>query len=226
MQTNPRKIHGFKHILALLLTGACGTAFGAAAPGVAAPDNAALASAMRNYLAEHGDFCVGKYDWPIDVSEGDAKAHTNNAVQMPVLEKMGLVRAENGSARRLVGETEKEVAVKRYFLTAAGQKYYVKRSMASATSAGDKREHPGDFCAGKLSLDRVVEWEQPKLVAGHAETTVTYTYRIAPADWTRDPDARRVFPMVAQVVTGAGQLRLKQRVRQQDQNWVAVNLWE
>ena len=55
---------------------------------------------------------------------------------------------------------------------------------------------------GKLSLDAIVGWEPPQTAGGHKETTVTYTYRIAAAEWARNPEAQKVFPMVDRIIKG------------------------
>jgi hypothetical protein len=123
-------------------------------------------------------------------------------------------------------EIVKQIPVKRYMLTEAGEKFYVKKEMVSGGPGGAPLTHHGDFCAGKLSLDKVIAWDKPVKTAGHLETTLTYTYRIAPASWALDPDLQQVFPMVARVVNGEHTLELKQRFRQSGKSWVAVPAWQ
>jgi hypothetical protein len=189
-------------------------------------NQAVLSAALQNYLAQQGDFCLGKFDWPIDVSAHDITVHTNNALQMPVLEKLGLVSSSDSTVVRKIDETDTTVPVRRYVLTAAGQQFYLRKTMHSVTSSGDQATHRGDFCAARLSLDKIVGWDEPHSAAAYQETTVNYTYRIAAADWTHNPNVRKAFPMLDRIVGGAGTLQLQQRVRLTPTGWVAVNLWE
>ncbi|MDB5803766.1 MAG: hypothetical protein JWN73_1088 [Betaproteobacteria bacterium] len=197
-----------------------------------APSRAAMAVAVAKYLAQHGDFCIGKFNWPIDVplAEFESTLPTRDTTQMPVLENAGLVASSTATVERREGEEGaqdvKQVPVRRYQLTEAGERYYLKKKMVSAGLAGQPVVHGGDFCAGRLSLDRVVGMEKPVLVDGQAETTVTYTYRINAFPWARDEDLQGVFPMVARVVKGEHSMQLKQRFRHVGNQWVAVQAWE
>src|SRR5580692_7769672 len=67
------------------------TAAAAQANVPAAPSQKSLKPAVRKYLEEKGNFCLGKFEWPISVSDEDRKTGTHDALQMPVLEKLGLV---------------------------------------------------------------------------------------------------------------------------------------
>jgi hypothetical protein len=145
---------------------------------------------------------------------------------MPVLEKIGIVVSSKGSEMRKEGDEEKTVPVTRYELTEAGRKFYLARETIQVSADGKKTVHRRDFCAGKLSLDAIVGWDTPKNAEGRLETTVTYTYKIAAAAWTRNPDAQKVFPMVDRIVKGAGTMQLKQLFRSTKDGWTAVNPWE
>ena len=57
----------------------------------------ALKPAVERYLAAKGDFCLGKFDWPIVVTEADRRHASRDALQMPVLEKLGLVVSTDAS---------------------------------------------------------------------------------------------------------------------------------
>ena len=52
-----------------------------------------MKKAVAAYLADHGDLCVGKFTWPPDVTLADREGGSNDAVQMPVLEHLGLVES-------------------------------------------------------------------------------------------------------------------------------------
>lgn len=185
-----------------------------------------LRPALQKYLREKGDLCLGKFDWPIDVSEHDREIGTRDALQMPVLEKIGIVISSKGSAKRMEGGSEKIVPVTRYKLTKTGKKFYLARETIQVSADGKKTVHRGDFCAGKLSLDSIVGWDAPQTVGDHQEATVAYTYKFAAADWTRNPEIRKVFPMVDRIVNGAGTMQLKQLFRLTKNGWVAVNPWD
>jgi hypothetical protein len=180
----------------------------------AAPSQKSLKPAVRKYLEEKGNFCLGKFEWPIAVSDEDRKTGTNNALQMPVLEKLGLVVASDSAG---------DPSIKNYSLTEEGQKYYLAKQTITVNSAGQRIRHPGDLCPAKLELDKVVAWDPPSVVDGKTQTTVKYTYRIAKAaDWTRDPEVRKVFPMIARVIDSAGSQQLMQLFAWSDHGWVAL----
>lgn len=180
----------------------------------AAPSQKSLKPAVRKYLEEKGNFCLGKFEWPIAVSDEDRKTGTNNALQMPVLEKLGLVVASDSPG---------DPSIKNYSLTEEGQKYYLTKQTITVNSAGQKIRHPGDLCPAKLELDKVVAWDAPSVVDGKTQTTVKYTYRIAKAaDWTQDPEVRKVFPMIARIIDNAGNQQLMQLFAWSGHGWVAL----
>ena len=190
-----------------------------AAPGSApALSPEAFKPAVEEYLQEKGYLCLGKFDWPISVSDIDRQARTKDAVQMPVLEKQGLASA----ARADVGAPADAAAVTRYDLSETGRKYYLINKPAAPT--GDASTvHRGDLCGATLKLDQIIKWQTPEIVDGHPQTTVRYTYRIVdPADWILDADVNRVFPMVHRLLIGARSLQLEQAFEWADGRWVAV----
>jgi len=171
------------------------------------PSQRTFTAAVQHYLRDRGDLCLGKFNWPIDITDQDRQAGAADAIQMPVLERLGLVSSSMLSP-----------AVIRYDLTDTGKKFYLQKTMTGLGRHEPPASHRGDFCVAKLSLDKVVSWE-PATVDGRQQTTVTYTYKIAAADWTRDPEFQRVFPRVKLVVEGAGKLELKESFRLAGQNW-------
>lgn len=180
----------------------------------AAPSQKSLKPAVRKYLEEKGNFCLGKFEWPIAVSDEDRKTGTNNALQMPVLEKLGLVVASDSPG---------DPSIRNYSLTEEGQKYYLTKQTITVNSAGQKIRHPGDLCPAKLELDKVVAWDPPSVEDGKSRTTVKYTYRIAKtADWTQDPEVRKVFPMIARILDNAGSQQLMQLFVWSGHAWVAL----
>lgn len=171
-------------------------------------------AAVSDYLDKRGDLCLGKYDWPIEVSAQEIQLGGRNAVQLPVLEKLGIVRSTDVSTDDHAQPAAAPLAARRYELTETGKKFYLKR----AGAAGG--EHPADFCAAKLSLDKIVSWEVHENGA-HSEAVVTYTYRVDAAPWAKDADAQRVFPAVARVLNGAGKAQLREAFTLTGQGWAA-----
>jgi hypothetical protein len=204
----------------LLFFSASHSAFAAAEP-----DTKTLTPVLQNHLKEQGDFCLGKFEWPIDVSEADEVAKSRDALQMPVLVKLGLVSvATGGSALRKIDDAEIPVPVKRYDLTEAGKKFYLPK-VAVTGKVGVEVTHQHDFCAGKFSLDKIISIKPLSKKADNIVYTVSYTYQIAAAEWTHDADVQKVFPMLAKIVNGAGKFTLQQNFKQEGKNWVAVNPW-
>jgi len=109
--------------------------------------------------------------------------------------------------------------------TAEGQKYYLHVPEVVAT-AKSRVTPPADFCAAKLSLDKVVGWERPMKMEGKMATSVVYTYKIDPVPWAKNADAQRVFPMVKRVIEGAGTMQLREGVHLTDQGWVADEVFQ
>ena len=171
-----------------------------------------LTAAMNAYLAKKGDLCLGKTRWPIDVPRREAGTRARNALQMPVLERLGLVSASKATVKDDKDQEAGEIEVTRYALTEEGRKYFV------------EREPQGDFCAAHLTLDKVVGWEAPKGAKEPSEVVVTYTYRINAAPWTGNAEVQQVFPMVDRVVRGAGTMQLKQSFRRTDTGWVPAQI--
>jgi hypothetical protein len=175
-----------------------------------------LTAAMNAYLAKKGDLCLGKTQWPIDVPQREAGTRARNAVQMPVLEHVGLVSA---STAKVENDKEAgEIEVTRYALTDEGKKYFLVRKNQSGQGG------QGDFCAAHLTLDKIVGWEARKDAKDPAEVVVTYTYRIDAAPWTGNADVQKAFPMVDRVVRGAGTMQLKQNFKRTGNGWVPAEV--
>jgi hypothetical protein len=188
-------------------------------------NQANLTQAMNDYLARRGDLCLAKNSWPVVVTEAESKAGSRNALQMPVLERLGLVEGVDATALQ-TGEdgAAGQVHARRYELTAEGKKYYLVRP-AHKTPTGDRFLDAGhDFCAARLSLDKVVGWEPAATPGAANEAVVTYTYKVKPAPWTADQALRAVFPMVDTVIRGAGTMQLKETMVLKASGWEARDL--
>ncbi|SAI65605.1 Uncharacterised protein [Bordetella ansorpii] len=205
--------------LSLMLLGTCH-----AAAADATLEN--FTGTITRYLAERGHVCLAKYEWPVYVTKQDQAAKTRDAVQMPVLEKLGLVKGLDTPVEGTDNDGKKiRAQARQYSLTEEGNKYYLHKPVVVAT-AGQQTTHPADFCVATLTLDKVVGWEPPVKQGDDTRTSVLYTYRIDPAPWTRDAEFQRVFPMVARLVESAGTLQLREGVRLTKDGWVAEELFK
>ncbi|HTQ36284.1 MAG TPA: hypothetical protein VMH77_04545 [Steroidobacteraceae bacterium] len=201
----------------LVAVGACVAAACGSGHDVKAPTRANFEAALDDFLVRRGDLCLGMFDWPIDLTEAEAGAGSRHAVQLPVLEKLGLVRSTFVPVAK--SSENPDGALKRYELTEAGRRFYIPHAHAARNEA----PHPNDFCVAHLRRERIVDWQIDAHDPQHPVAVVNYTYRIDPAPWTRDADAQRVFPMVARVVNGAGQMQLRQGFTVSNKGWIAVD---
>jgi hypothetical protein len=176
------------------------------------PTRATFSSGMLTYLAARGDLCLGK-EFPLDVSAREAASGGRNAVQMPVLERLGLVSSAPAMGQITSEDGPVAVAVTRYQLTATGRQYYLERSLPS------ERAPHSDLCVAKLSLDQVVSWQLD--TQGQARTAVVnYTYHVKAAPWLQAPEVKAVFPAVDRVVTGEGRRTLQEGFTLTDKGWL------
>jgi len=179
------------------------------------PSKSAVTRAVQQYLGEHGDLCVGKFKWPRLVTAEDRQGHSNDAVQLPVLERLGLVESVEIPAAPAE-------PTRSYSLTAKGRQYYLEKKRTTLGVHGQPVENTADFCVAHLTLDKVTKWTAPDQVHGQTETLVKYTYKIKAADWMTDSEARKVFPVVDRIIRGAGILEMTATLHQQDGKWVPV----
>jgi hypothetical protein len=212
---------------------------------MAQPSERELTRAVTHYLSDHGDLCVGKFTWPRVVTHQDQLARTNDAVQLPVLERLGLVEsadipappappasltpvAEDASPNSSLDGSQPgspsatpEMA-RRYSLTAKGRRYYLQKKRLTLGVHDQAVEHDQDLCVAHLNLDKVVKWSPPEEVRGHRETVVHYTYHVKSADWMADPQARQVFPVADRIIRNQGNMLMSVTVVQQDGKWLPV----
>jgi hypothetical protein len=203
-------------IASLLLLGACDRKTDAT--------RAHFEDGLRAYLERRGDLCLAKNTWPIDVTPQDVAAGTRDAIQMPVFERLGLVRASDATVDVSTDDGSLPVQVKRYELTEAGLRSF--RSREVGVNAAGEKVAAGDLCAAKLSLAQVVGWDRPAATTPgeRPRAVVSYTYEIAAEPWTRDPEAQRVLPLVARVIGGAGSAQMKESFTLTADGWVADDL--
>jgi hypothetical protein len=185
-----------------------------------APTAATFERGLNDYLRVRGDLCLGltKEQWPVDVWPGSPSAHDRNALQMPVLEKLGLVSSSNAISETTTEAGRRRTPVRRYQLTDTGRAFYRQRpGLAGAPGVSD-------FCVARLTLDQLASWQLTDRGNGAQRALVHYTYRVDAAPWTADPDARRVFPMVDRVIRGAGSAELEEGFTLTADGWVANEL--
>ncbi|WP_077036650.1 cytochrome c peroxidase [Pelomonas sp. KK5] len=168
----------------------------------------ALAPALERMLAQRGEICVAKPNWPIDVNARDVAARTRNAIQLPVLEKEGLVVGQDGYVDWRDDEHKEveRVPTRRYELTAAGR-----RAMKPATDGKP------DLCGGRLELDRIVKISGDKA----DRASVQYLYRFKAEPWVQAEAVRRVFPMLDALLQGEGRMEMQQGFHLEGAAWVA-----
>lgn len=186
------------------------------------PSQANFTRGLNAYLEKRGDLCLGKFDWPIDVVQQEFDVGSRNALQMPVLEKLGLASSTEVTVELKTEDGSSPSKARRYQLTDAGRKYYVTREFVSRI--GGNAVHQGDFCAARLSLDKVVGWELSKGADDHQLATVSYTYKIDPAPWMQNADAQKVFPVVTHMIQSAGIAQLRETFQLTDKGWIAQDL--
>jgi hypothetical protein len=211
----------------LLAAGAALATAVAVAAETGTPDRAAATAAVTRYLAEHGDFCLGKMDWPVEFSALDERARGRDVVQMPVLESLGLVKSSMAMALRVEGPDAEEgaapvpVPVRRYQLTVLGEGFMREREIVVPGPQADRVVRRRDLCVARMTLDAIVDW---KPSAQPDRWVATYTYVATPAPWASAPAFREAFPMAVRVIEGAHALQLKQGFKRVGDAWVPDGL--
>jgi hypothetical protein len=203
-----------------LLLLACGLAVAAACRTKSDPTRAAFERGLQAYLARRGDLCVGRPRWPVDVPAG--AEGTADAVQLPVLEQLGLVKSAVINVR--VDGAATPFQARRYRLTSAGHQLYLDRDTRLPAAPDDTRApERADLCFAKLTLDKVTRWEIQK--EGPAPTAlVSYTYHADAPAVARDPRFASVFPAVARVLAGDGKAELVEGFTLTSSGWTANEL--
>jgi hypothetical protein len=187
-----------------------------------APSDKDLVPAVKAFLADHGDLCLAWYTWPRDLTAAEQQTGMNEAVQLPVLERLGIVQSAEIPASVPKDTAAAAIGAKRYTLTAKGRQYYLRKKRTILNVHSQPEVHDADFCVAHLTLDKVMKWSPPESVNGYPETMVQYTYHIKAADWMADPEAQKVFPVVDRIIRGQGKLLMSVSAQLQDGKWVPV----
>lgn len=178
------------------------------------PTKKELTPVVKTFLADHGDLCLAWYVWPRDVTAEDQQSGSGEALQLPVLERLGVVQS--------VEVADSSAPTRRYSLTDKGRQYYLHKKRIILDVHSQPEERDADFCVAHLTLDSVVRWDPPETQHGHVETVVRYTYHITAADWMSDPEAQKVLPVVARIIHGEGKLLMTVTAQLRDGGWVPV----
>jgi hypothetical protein len=184
------------------------------------PTRAAFERGLEAYLARRGDLCVGRPRWPIDVPV-DAQG-TADAIQLPVLEQVGL--AKSTIIEQRVDGAATPFHARRYRLTSAGYRVYLDRDTGQPASPEDARApERADLCFARVTLDKVTRWELQK--EGPVPTAlVSYTYHAAAPAVARDPRFAHAFPAVARLLAGDGKAELVEGFTLTSSGWTANEL--
>ena len=217
-----RLIAGGALLVCLHAASAANTVSATHSNGAPIVDRKVLIHALNQYLDVRGDLCLGKFNWPIDVSPQDVLDHTRDAVQMPVLEKFNLVIPQAATVRRTIDDVEQQVNVNQYSLTAIGRLYYLNRSSQVTLANGDVEQQKHDLCGGRVQLDQLVRWDAPVKSGEVWETTLHYTYTFAPVWWAQAPEVQAVFPVFPILIQGQKKLQLEQRFKWNGKRWEAI----
>jgi hypothetical protein len=194
------------------------------------PTEQQLTQAVKAFLEDHGDLCVAKYTWPRDVNPNDPEDDTNDAIQLPVLERLGVVTSveipapKETSTAATGAQLSAAVAkpTRRFSLTEKGRQYYVQKKHTVMAPHEQIMEHDADFCVAHLTLDKVIKWSPPDPVHNQLETVVRYTYHVKAADWMSEPEAQKVFPIVDRTIRGEGSRMMSATVALREGKWVPV----
>lgn len=176
-----------------------------------------LKAALEKHLKSQGLVCLGKFEWPVEVNANDLAAGTRDSIQMPVLEKLGVVKSTKTITK--TDEAPDGIEGRRYNMTDAGLHYYLAKDtvIVGGVKVSDERR---DLCPVHLNLDKITR-VVPKSESETQDVVVSYTYKVDAPEWIRDPDARKVFPMIDRIVNGAGNLQLQQHMTSDGKTWTA-----
>ena len=165
-------------------------------------NDANFVRAINDYLMKHGETCtVIDHHFPIDLPRAEQSEQYGIGPKLAALEQAGLVDASDtmavvhGMLDPLRGSTPPQ-PVKRYKLTANGEKYFRQIPGMLGQTTG--------FCYGRKSVDFIVKWTEPTTDGAASQVEETYTYKIVgAAPWTERPEVQQAFPDIRTTVNGA-----------------------
>ncbi|WP_152602760.1 hypothetical protein [Caballeronia sordidicola] len=168
-------------------------------------------AALDKHLEAHGDLCIGRHIWPVDVPDVPVAGRLRDGIQMPALERAGLVAHVNAEMKLHHRDgTDETVKALRYNLTDKGRQFL---NAQPRTAGRNSDAAQPDLCYGHVHLAKIAGWDKPHKSEDspeHLVATVRYTYTLEPAPWARDPAVQGAFPILARVVKGSGSTELTQ----------------
>ena len=188
---------------------------------VRTPNSTNFTSAINQYLAKHGQACtsIGR-EFPIDIPASVPQSQCGFGPQLSALQQAGLVSETDttavvhGMLDSLRGSAPPQ-PVRRYQLTAEGQKYF--------------QQVPGTFgqtgglCYGQKAVDSVFKWTDPVTTGGSSQTEVSYTYKIVNlAAWAERADIQQAFPDISAAVSGASKTNQIAGLQLTNEGWQLV----
>ncbi len=181
------------------------------------PSRAHFTTAINQYLAKHGQTCtlVGR-QFPVDVPRSELNDPSGIGAKLALLERVGLTSGIDTTAvihgllDSLRGPTPPQ-PVRRFQLTAKGQKYFQQVPSALGTT--------GAFCYGHKSVDSIVNWTEPE-TGTSSQAEVTYTYKIVGlASWAQRTDVQQAFPDIRTVIDEASRTNRVAGVQLTNNGW-------
>jgi hypothetical protein len=185
------------------------------------PSEVNFTKAINQYLAQHGKACtsIGR-QFPIDIPASAQQAQYGFGPQLAALQQVGLVSETDtkaivhGMLDALRGATPPQ-PVRRYQLTAEGQKYFQQVPSAFGQTDG--------ICYGQKAVDSVLKWSNPTAIDGHSRTDVTYTYKVVNlAAWAKRPEIQQAFPDIGATVSGASKINQTMGLQLTNNSWEAL----
>ncbi|MBB5343361.1 hypothetical protein [Tunturibacter empetritectus] len=184
------------------------------------PIDTNFTQAINEHLMKHGQVCtVMDRQFPIDVPRSEQDEQLGIGRKLEALKQATLVQATDttsvvhGMLDSLRGSTPPQL-VRRYQLTAEGQKYF--RQIPGTLG------QPRGFCYGQKTVDTIVKWTEPAALGSISQTEVTYTYKIAnPAAWAERPDVQRAFPDIRENLNGGSKTTEQVGLQQTSRGWEA-----
>jgi len=172
-------------------------------------------------LEKHGQTCTSlDYEFPIDIPRSALKGRYGLDPQLTALQAAGLVSEADttavvhGMLDAVRGMTPPQ-PVRRYQLTAEGQKYF-----GDVPGAFGKT---GGFCYGQKSVDSVVKWSEPVTADERSRIEVTYTYKIMNlATWAERSDIQQSFSDIRATVTGVSKVNQAIGLQLTNDGWEVV----
>ena len=172
-------------------------------------------------MEKHGQTCtLLGHEFPIDIPRSGSKDEYGLDPQLAALQAAGLVSETDTTAvvhgmLDAVRGTTPPQPVRRYQLTAEGQKYFREVPATFGKTGG--------FCYGQKSVDSVVKWSEPVTADGRSRSEVTYTYKIMNlAAWAERSDIQQSFSDIRATVTGVSKVNQAIGLRLTNDGWEVI----